>query len=103
VVEAIESTLLVRERDFDRSSSGSGGGGGGGAVSPALGVSELYDLLETKRLARLNGLVQKYASLQSLLIKVRQQLPLLCRLPQTGVEQSSITGQEPSRCAEARS
>lgn len=33
-------------------------------------VAEFYDSLETKRIARLDGLVQQYNSIESLLIKV---------------------------------
>lgn len=35
-----------------------------------MDVAEFYDTLETKRMARLDGLVQQYNSIESLLIKV---------------------------------
>lgn len=35
-----------------------------------MDVAEFYDSLETKRMARLDGLVQQYNSIESLLIKV---------------------------------
>lgn len=52
--------LLMQEKDFETPD---------GARAP-MDVAEFYDSLETKRMARLDGLVQQYNSIESLLIKV---------------------------------
>lgn len=52
----------MQEKDFETPD---------GARAP-MDVAEFYDSLETKRMARLDGLVQQYNSIESLLIKVRQ-------------------------------
>lgn len=54
--------LLMQEKDFETPD---------GARAP-MDVAEFYDSLETKRMARLDGLVQQYNSIESLLIKVRK-------------------------------
>ena len=95
VVTQIEGMVLVQEHDLPRTSDPAGGaatpagkaGGApptptpGAAAAPArdptsrvrpMDVSELYDLLETKRMARLQSLVQKYRSIESLLKKVEE-------------------------------
>lgn len=64
-LHSIENTLLMQEKDFETPD---------GARAP-MDVAEFYDSLETKRLARLDGLVQQYNSIESLLIKVRKILP----------------------------
>lgn len=51
----------MQEKDFETPD---------GARAP-MDVAEFYDSLETKRMARLDGLVQQYNSIESLLIKVR--------------------------------
>lgn len=80
-MDAIEQAQLVREKDFDRAvsdssngnnSNGSNSNGSSGGPLPPMSVTELYDMLETKRMARLDGLVQKYSSIEGLLIKVSQ-------------------------------
>lgn len=53
----------MREKDFETPD---------GALPP-MDVAEFFDSLETKRMARLDGLVQQYNSIESLLIKVRSQ------------------------------
>lgn len=59
---------------------------------PPMDVAEFYDSLETKRMARLDGLGQQYNSIESLLIKVRIYLRpvghrvILSPSGQTGVE-----------------
>ena len=68
----METALLVRESDFDHPH--------GGGPLPPMSVTEMYDLLETKRMVRLDGLVQKYGSIQGLLIKVRGVSSLLILL-----------------------
>lgn len=50
----------MQEKDFETPD---------GARLP-MDVAEFYDSLETKRMARLDGLVQQYNSIESLLIKV---------------------------------
>lgn len=57
---SIENMLLMQEKDFETPD---------GPRSP-MDVTEFYDALETKRIARLDGLVQQYNSIESLLIKV---------------------------------
>lgn len=57
---SIENMLLLQEKDFETPD---------GARAP-MDVAEFYDSLETKRMARLDGLVQQYNSIESLLIKV---------------------------------
>ena len=57
----IENMLLIQEEDFDIRD----------APRPPMDVAGFYDSLETKRMARLHGLVQQYNSIESLLIKVR--------------------------------
>lgn len=52
----------MQEKDFETPA---------GARAP-MDVAEFYDSLETKRMARLDGLVQQYNSIESLLIKVRE-------------------------------
>lgn len=52
--------LLMQEKDFETPD---------GPRAPT-DVAEFYDSLETKRIARLDGLVQQYNSIESLLIKV---------------------------------
>lgn len=51
----------MQEKDFETPD---------GARAP-MDVAEFYDSLETKRMARLDGLVQQYNSIESLLIKVK--------------------------------
>lgn len=58
--DSIENMLLMQEKDFETPD---------GARAP-MDVAEFYDALETKRMARLDGLVQQYNSIESLLIKV---------------------------------
>jgi hypothetical protein len=75
VVDAIEQAQLVREKDFDVGANDTNGtsnanNSNGGGPLPPMSVTELYDMLETKRMARLDGLVQKYSSIEGLLIKV---------------------------------
>jgi hypothetical protein len=74
VVDAIEQAQLVREKDFDVGANdvngNSNSNNSNGGPLPPMSVTELYDMLETKRMARLDGLVQKYSSIEGLLIKV---------------------------------
>lgn len=51
--------LLMQERDFETPEG----------PLPPMDVTDFYDTLETKRMARLDGLVLKYNSIESLLIK----------------------------------
>ncbi|CAM9103575.1 unnamed protein product [Discosporangium mesarthrocarpum] len=62
VVSSIENMLLMQEKDFETAD---------GPVPP-MDVAEFYDTLDTKRMARLDGLVQQYNSIESLLIKVEE-------------------------------
>jgi len=62
VVSNIESTTLVQEQDFR---------GLDGKIKP-MEVLEFYDLIESKRISRLEGLVQKQKSIESPLIKVEE-------------------------------
>ena len=52
--------VLMQEKDFETAD---------GPRAP-MDVATFYDSLETKRMARLDGLVQQYNSIESLLIKV---------------------------------
>lgn len=52
--------VLMQEKDFETPD---------GPRAP-MDVAEFYDSLETKRMARLDALVQQYNSIESLLIKV---------------------------------
>lgn len=61
LLASIGDMVLVQEKDFETP---------GGPRAP-MDVSEFYDSLETKRMARLDGLVQQYNSIENLLIKVR--------------------------------
>lgn len=56
----------MQEKDFETPD---------GARAP-MDVAEFYDSLETKRMARLDGLVQQYNSIESLLIKVKSCLAI---------------------------
>ncbi|CAM9109021.1 unnamed protein product [Choristocarpus tenellus] len=62
VVSSIENMLLMQEKDFISPEG----------PLPPMDVAEFYDTLDTKRLARLDGLVQQYNSIESLLIKVEE-------------------------------
>lgn len=57
---SIENMVLMQEKDFETAE---------GPRAP-MDVATFYDSLETKRMARLDGLVQQYNSIESLLIKV---------------------------------
>lgn len=52
--------VLMQEKDFETAD---------GPRAP-MDIATFYDSLETKRMARLDGLVQQYNSIESLLIKV---------------------------------
>ena len=65
VVSAIDSTVLVEESDYTDKN--------GNRTNP-LDISEFYDLMEAKRMARLEVLVQKYHSIKPLLIKVEMDI-----------------------------
>lgn len=60
LLNSIEDTLLLQEKDFETQDG----------HRPPMDVAEFYYYLETKRMARLDGLVQQYNSIESLLIKV---------------------------------
>jgi hypothetical protein len=60
VINSIEGAILVQERDFR---------GNDGHIKP-MDVLEFYDLIESKRMSRLELLVQKQKSIESPLIKV---------------------------------
>lgn len=60
LLNSIEDTLLLQEKDFETHDG----------HRPPMDVAEFYYFLETKRMARLDDLVQQYNSIESLLIKV---------------------------------
>ncbi|CAM9101409.1 unnamed protein product [Chrysoparadoxa australica] len=62
VVNSIERTVLVQESDFETPTG----------HLPPMDVTELFDMLETKRMSKLDNLVLKYNSIESLLIKVEE-------------------------------
>lgn len=64
VVSNIEHTVLVQEHDFRASSAN-------GHIKP-MEVLEFFDMVEVKRMSRLESLVSKSKSLQSPLIKVEE-------------------------------
>ena len=62
VVDSIEETSLITEADFQTAAG----------EARTIDVSQFYDLLEAKRIQRVEGLAQRYRDMNQLLIKIEE-------------------------------